>query len=182
MAGFEVSIYGRFWVSTEAPAVRERRLRPADYRARTWVTRRSIHVDRIASAWLIRRSIDPEATFKFVASRHAPAEGEVRFDMFAAEFTHEGDRCSFEVLLERFGIEDPALRAIAEIVHDIDLKDAKFGRPETAGIESLIAGLTLLHKTDEARLERGGAALSDLHAYFRRKAHREPRRGKEKPA
>ena len=149
---------------------------------RTWVTRRSIHVDRMACAWLIRRSIDPAAEFKFVAgNRYAPAPDELRFDMFDAEFTHDGDLCTFEVLLERFRLDDPALRAIADIVHDIDLKDPKFARAETGGVESLIAGIAMAHKDDEARLERAEAVFSDLYVYFRRKAERDRRSRKEKP-
>ncbi|MBI2359426.1 MAG: chromate resistance protein, partial [Deltaproteobacteria bacterium] len=91
--------------------------RPEDLRGYTWVTRKGIHVDRMASAWLIRRFVDPEAHFKFVPARgYKPETGEVRFDMFEAEFTHEGDRCTFEVLMDRLGLNDPALRPIAEIV------------------------------------------------------------------
>jgi hypothetical protein len=131
---------------------------------RTWVTRRNIHVDRIASAWLIQRFIDPEARFKFVTAKgYAPAPSELRFDMFDAEFTHEGDRCTFEVLLERFGLHDAALRAIAEIVHDIDLKDDKFGRPERAGVERLVNGLAARERDDEVRLGRGSALFGDLY-------------------
>src|SRR5262249_27879711 len=93
---------------------------------RTWVTRQGVHVDRIGSAWLIRRFIDPEARFKFVPGKgYRPDEGELRFDMFQAEFTHEGDKCTFEVLLGRTALKDPALRAIGEIIHDIDLRDNK---------------------------------------------------------
>src|SRR4051794_5253548 len=100
---------------------------------RTWVTRRGVHVDRIASAWLIRRLIDPEARFKFVPAKgYAPEPGGLRFDIFEAEVTHEGDRCTFEVLLERAALAEPALRAIAEIVHDLDLKDDKFARPKAS--------------------------------------------------
>ena len=100
-----------------------------DLVGKTWVTRRGVHVDRIACAWLVRRFVDPEARFKFVSVKDYEAvAGELRFDMFKAEFTHEGDKCSFEVLLERIGLNDPALVSIAEIVHDIDLKDSKFGR------------------------------------------------------
>jgi hypothetical protein len=149
-------------------------------RGATWVTRRSIHVDRMASAWLIRNFIDPEATFKFAGSRHAPAPGEFRFDMFEAEFTHEGDRCTFEVLLDRFKLSDPGLRAIAEIIHDIDLKDSKFGRPEAVGIDLVMTGITLTEQQDTARLERASAVLADLHAYFRRKSERD-RRGRKSP-
>jgi hypothetical protein len=162
-----------------APAIPERRLRAAEFRGRTWATRRSIHVDRIASAWLIRRSIDPEATFKFVASRYAPGEGELRFDMFAADFTHEGDRCTFEVLLDRFGLDDPALRAIADIVHDIDLKDGKFSHPDVPGVEHLVAGIAMAHKDDEARLERGEAVFTDHYVCFKRKAERDRRQEME---
>ena len=139
-------------------------------RARTWVTRTGIHVDRMASAWLIRRFIDREATFKFVAPKgYRPAPRELRFDMFEAEFTHEGDRCTFEVLLRRFGVDDPALGALGEIVHDIDLKDGKFGRPEVAGFEHLVAGIAVAHREDVARLDRASAVLDDLYEFFRRK-------------
>jgi hypothetical protein len=144
---------------------------PASVRGRTWVTRSDVRVDRIASAWLIRRFVDPEARFRFVAGReHRPESGELRFDMFDAEFTHEGDLCTFEVLRRRFGLEEPALREIAEIVHDVDLKDAKFSRPEAAGFERLVAGIALLHADDEARLADGASALEALYEFFRRKA------------
>src|SRR6266550_4055459 len=96
---------------------------------RTWVTPSGVHVDRIASAWLIRRFIDPKARFRFVASHDArTAPGELRFDMFEAEYTHEGDRCTFETLVARFGLTDAGLAVIGELVHDIDCKDGKFGR------------------------------------------------------
>lgn len=140
-----------------------------EYRGRTWVTRKGIHVDRIASAWLIRRFIDEQARFRFVSQEgYRPESGELRFDMFEAEFTHEGDRCTFEVLCERFGLADPALRAIADVVHDIDLKDSKYGREETPGISRLIAGISMNHRDDEVRLERGSAVFDDLYECFRR--------------
>jgi hypothetical protein len=141
----------------------------ASFKDRTWVTRQGVHVDRIACAWMIRRFIDQAARFKFVAGKdYVPGPGELRFDMFEAEFTHEGDRCSFEVLLGRAGLSDPALQAIAEIVHDIDLKDSKFGREEAGGIKTLIAGVTMAHRSDEERLSRGGAIFDDLYEYFRK--------------
>jgi len=137
---------------------------------RVWVTRAGVHVDRIASAWLIRRFIDPEVQFKFVPAKgYVPERGELRFDMFEAEFTHEGDRCTFEVLVARAGLSDPALAAIGEIVHDIDLKDAKFGREEASGIAHLIEGLSAANQDDQARIERGAAMLDDLYEYFRTK-------------
>jgi hypothetical protein len=131
---------------------------------RTWVTRKGIHVDRIASAWLIRRFIDPAARMKYVQPKgYTPARGELRFDMFDAEFTHEGQLCTFEVLLSRLGNADPALRAIGEMVHDLDLRDGKFGRDETAGFTALVTGICLQHREDEARLTAGAAVLDALY-------------------
>ena len=133
-----------------------------------WVTRAGVHVDRIASAWLVRRFVDAEARFRLVSGKAAkPGPGEVRFDMAEAEFTHEGDRCTFEVLLARAGLAgDRALAAVGEIVHDIDLKDGKFGRPEADGVRTLIAGLCAATADDEERLRRGAAVFDDLHSYF----------------
>lgn len=143
----------------------------SEYRRRVWVTRKGIHVDRMASAWLIKRFIDPDGKFKFVPARgYQPEKDEIRFDMFEAEFTHEGDLCTFEVLLQRLKLEDTALRPIAEIVHDIDLKDGKFGRSETPGIERLITGICTVHKDDEARLARALALFDDLHGSFARRS------------
>lgn len=145
-------------------------LQPEDYRGRTWVTRKGIHVDRMASAWLIRRFIDLEAKFKFVPGKgDAPDPLEVRFDMFEGEFTHEGDRCTFEVLVERMGLADPGLRPIAEIVHDIDLKDRKFERAETEGVDRVVAGIAVAHKADEDRLARAITLFDGLYESFRRK-------------
>jgi len=146
---------------------------------RVWVTRQGAHVDRIASAWLIRRFIDPKARFKFVPAKgYAPRPGELRFDMFEAEFTHQGDRCTFEVLLGEVLLSevpladvdagDPALQMIAEIVHDIDLKDGKFGHPETDGIRTMIAALCAACDGDAERLRRGAALLEDLYGYFQK--------------
>lgn len=153
---------------TEAPD--RPRASPADVRSRTWVTRSGVHVDRMASAWLIGRFIDPEARFKFVRGQeYEPEPGELRFDMFQAEFTHDGDLCTFEVLLRRFGLEDSALREVAEIVHDIDLRDGKFARPEALGMDRLIAGIAMRHQEDDARLRDGVTALEALYEYFKRK-------------
>ena len=121
----------------------------------------------MADAWLIRRFIDPEACFKFVPGReYRPQPGELRFDMFEAEFTHEGDRCTFEVLLARAGLNDPALAAIGEIVHDIDLKDGKFNRLEAAGINLAVRGLASI-VTDDRKLVRQAATVFDgLYEYL----------------
>ncbi|MGH7857634.1 MAG: chromate resistance protein ChrB domain-containing protein [Candidatus Binatia bacterium] len=157
-------------LAARPPAPRPKEDTPSEVRARTWITRKGVHVDRMASAWLIRRFIDAEARFKFVSGRgYQPEPGEIRFDMFEAEFTHEGDRCTFEVLLERFALGDPALRPIAEIVHGIDLKDSKFGRPETPGIDRLIAGIAMINRDDEGRIAQGATVFEALYEYFRRK-------------
>ncbi len=135
---------------------------------RIWVTRQQIQVDRIASAWLIRRFIDRDAQFKFVPGNgYEPQPGELRFDMFEGEFTHIGDRCTFEVLQAHAGFgDDSALTAIAEIIHDIDLKDEKYGRAETAGVKSLIAGIATPAVDDEQRLARGSMLLDGLYDSF----------------
>jgi hypothetical protein len=134
-------------------------------RGRTWVTRTGVYVDRIASAWLIRRFIDPEARFRFVAPKgYRPEVGELRFDMFEGEFTHDGELCTFETLCRHFKLKDAALGVIAEIVHDIDCKDDKFERPETAGLRAVLDGIARSNADDEGRLARGSAMLDDLYA------------------
>jgi hypothetical protein len=165
IAGIERRIYGpEPDPQSGGPSDRE------EFRGKTWVTRKGIQVDRMGSAWLIRRFIDPAARFKFVPPKgYWPEPGELRFDMYEAEFTHEGDRCTFEVLLEKTGFKDNALKPIAEIIHDIDLKDGKFAREETSGIDRLILGIAMRHKDDEARLDRASAMFDDLYEYFQRK-------------
>jgi hypothetical protein len=170
LTGLETKLTEGTAVETSEGGAAQQTAALAHLKDRTWVTRQGVHVDRIACAWLIRRFIDPGARFKFVSGKgYAPSFGELRFDMFEAEFTHEGDRCSFEVLLGHAVLTDPALQAIAEIVHDIDLKDGKFGRDETGGIKALIAGVAMAHRSDEERLTRGGAIFDDLYEHFSRK-------------
>lgn len=137
-------------------------------RGATWVTRKGVKVDRMASGWLIRRFIDPLAQFEFVAPEgYEPARGELRFDMFEGEYTHEGDRCTFETLVHRFGLDEPGLAPIAEIVHDIDCKDEKYGRPETTGIASVIGGIASAHADDRDRLTAATAVFDGLFERFR---------------
>ena len=144
--------------------------RLAEYQGRVWVTRKNIHVDRIACAWLVHRFIDAKARFKFVPGQgYLAKKSEVTFDMLDAEFTHVGDQCSFETLVDRFGLREPGLGAIAEIIHDIDIKDAKFARPEAAGIAALVAGIAVAHQTDEARIELGGRVLDALLELYKRR-------------
>jgi hypothetical protein len=135
-------------------------------RSRTWVTRIGAKVDRMASAWLIRRFIDPAATFAFVAPENASSiPGALRFDMFEGEFTHDGNRCTFEVLLtvsERTA--DRGLAAIAQIVHDLDLRDDLYQRPETAGVAALIDGIVSRFEDDHRRIAESTPLFDALYA------------------
>lgn len=147
----------------------EGRIQLRDLQGRTWVTRKGVHVDRIACAWLIRRFIDAEARIRFVDPKaYKHRRGEQRFDMFEGEFTHEGDGCSFETFLSRLGLRAPGLQALAELIHDVDLKDHKFKRPETEGFARAIQGVAQLHAKDPARLEAGSLMLDAFLEGMRR--------------
>jgi hypothetical protein len=137
-------------------------------KGKTWVTRNNLFVDRFACGWLIRRFVDQTAVFKYVADpQYCPKPGEVRFDMFDGEYTHVGDLCTFEVMIQRLRLEDRALVPIAEVVHDIDLKDAKYGRSETDGFNALLTGIVASQPDDEYRMAEGLRLFENLYAYFR---------------
>jgi hypothetical protein len=138
--------------------------RPADYQGKIWATRKNPFVDRMASAWLIKRFVDPKASFTFIDERAVASldNKTVAFDMRGAAFTHVGDLCTFEVLVKSFGIKDKAVKKIAEIVHDLDVKDDKYGKPETTGVEDILAGIRKTAKNDADGLERGMAAFEML--------------------
>jgi hypothetical protein len=133
------------------------------YKARLWVTRPRPGVDRMASAWLIRRFVDREARFGFVADRDAAPRDSVPFDMFGVEFTHRGDLCTFEVLCGTFDLRQDALTRIAGIVHDLDLKDEQFGAPETPAVGMIIDGLRLADADDQALLADGMTLFEALY-------------------
>jgi hypothetical protein len=135
----------------------------SSYRGRLWVTRPRPGVDRMGSAWLIRRFIDPDARFGFVADREAAPAGAVPFDMFGVDFTHQADRCTFETLCAAFALTDPALPRLAAIVHDLDLKDARFGAAEAASVGMVIDGLQLAHSDDAALLDHGITLFEALY-------------------
>ncbi len=124
----------------------------ADYRDARWVTRPMPYVDRAACAWLIRRFINPDATIRYATE---PAADETPFDMADAEFSHQGDLCTFEVLLRAFDLDDPVLHAIGEIVHEIDLRDGLYARPQTEGVEALLRGWQQSGASDLEMEERG---------------------------
>ncbi len=131
----------------------------------TWVTRRDVHVDRVASAWLISRFVDRRPVFRFVdANRYTHRNGELRFDMFEGEYTHVGDACTFETLVSVFAPDDAALRELAEIVHDVDCKDSKFRRDEAPGLARMIDGIVARCRTDAARIELGRVLFDTLYA------------------
>lgn len=139
--------------------------RGADYQGRTWFTRKKPFIDRMASAWLIRRFIDSKAAFKFIIESDLATVGgnAATFDMPGGEFTHVGDWCTFEVIVKSFGIKDKAVRKIAEIVHDLDVRDEKYGNPEAAGVEAVLTGIRKTAKNDDEALERGMAAFEMLY-------------------
>ena len=135
------------------------------YQNRVWITRKKPFVDRMASAWLIKRFIDTNATFKFIEERElsAGAPGSVAFDLRNAEFTHVGDLCTFEVLVKAFAIKDKAVKQLAEIVHDLDVKDEKYGNAGTTGVEEILTGIRKTGKNDLDTLERGMAVFEMLY-------------------
>ncbi|MCF6150305.1 MAG: chromate resistance protein [Candidatus Kuenenia sp.] len=138
-----------------------------DYLNKKWVTREDVYIDRIASAWFIKKFIDAKAQFVFVKknARVLP-KNTIPFDMYGSEFTHHGEDCTLEAFLKAFQINDVALQHIAEIVHDIDLKDEKYGREEAEGIERVIDGMCLKLKNDNARLEKGLETFDSLYAFY----------------
>jgi hypothetical protein len=149
--------------SEPVSAVMIRRIQ--EYQGKTWATRKKPFVDRMASAWLIRRFIDPKASFIFIDDRDVASleSSMVAFDVRGGAFTHVGDLCTFEVLMKSFNIKDKAVKNIAEIVHDLDVKDDKYGKPESTGIEEILTGIRKTAKNDADGLERGIAAFEMLY-------------------
>ena len=133
------------------------------YRDKRWVTRPRPHVDRLACAWLIRRYVNPRAAIRYGA---APAPDEVAFDMPDAEFSHRGVLCTFEVMQRTLDLDDPALQAVAEIVHEIDLRDGVHVRPETSGVDALLRGWQLADLPDREMEARGMDLFDGLYVAF----------------
>jgi hypothetical protein len=138
----------------------------ASFEGRLWITRPRPGVDRMSSAWLIRHFIDRQARFGFAADRESVPDRAVPFDMFGVDFSHHGDGCTFETLCSVFGIAGPALSRIAAIVHDLDLKDGRFGAPECSTVGAMIEGLQLAYQNDEALLEQGMTLFDSLYRSF----------------
>jgi len=138
-----------------------------DYRGKTWVTRPRPEIDRVGSAWLIRKFIDPKA--KFIFAKKIPANSRaVSFDMLDSEFSHHGENCTFETLVKRFRIQDNIVRRMGEMIHDADLDDDKFERAECIGIDRVLKGLGREGISDQEILRRGFQCLDALHTFLRR--------------
>jgi len=137
-------------------------------RGSTWVTRPRPHIDRIGSAWLIKRFCDPDAKFTFADAADAARKG-IPFDVLGADFGHHGEDCTFETLVKRFGLKDRRVRVIAEIVHEADLHDGKFTRNEASGVDLAINALVEATADDHELLERGMALFEGLYAVLKRK-------------
>ena len=141
-----------------------------------FVTYRGMRVDRLASAWLIRRFVDPRARFRFIERGETPPKGWTPFDLPDVEFSHHGMDCTFETLVKKFKIRDRGVREIAEIVHDADVKDGKFGRAEAAGVLAAVQGLGLICGDDDELLEKGLFFFDGLCRFFERRG---PRGGRQ---
>ena len=133
-----------------------------------WATRAGVHIDRAACAWLIRRFLDPQAEFVFVAAlADIPADA-TPFDVRGAELGHVGGDCSFETILRRHELTDPVLWRIVEAVHGGDVDDERFDAPEAAGLDVLLRGLSMTG-TDEQTLAVSAALFDGLYEYHRRR-------------
>jgi hypothetical protein len=155
--------------SFEEPAKTEKSITQKnrkDYQGKVWVTRKRPYVDRMASAWLIRKFIDPDSVFKFIGEDETinPKANRMAFDIKNGDFTHQGDLCTFEVLIRSFGLKDKALKKMAEVVHQIDLRDKKLPVPEAVGVEELLKGIRKMGTDDRGTLEKGMALFEMLYA------------------
>ncbi len=150
-----------------ARAATQPKLAAKDFQGRTWLTRPRPGIDRAGSAWLIRKFIDPKAKFVFGSepSIHPKA---LPFDMADVEFSHHGDDCTFETLVKRFGIRDSAVQKIAEMVHDADLEDGKFQRPECIGINAVLSGWARTKMSDAELLAKGIDCFEGLYRQLER--------------
>ena len=136
-----------------------------DFRGRIWLTRPRPEIDRVGSAWLIRKFVDPKAKFLFGAKR-PPKRRVLTFDMLGGDFSHDGDNCTFETLIRRFAISDKVVAKIGEMVHDADLDDDKFQRNECIGIDRVLKGWAREGLPDKEILRRGFECFDALYAFL----------------
>lgn len=132
-----------------------------------WATRRGIHIDRASSAWLIRRFVDPDAEFVFVADRTEVPEDATPFDMTGVDLSHHGTDCTFETLLRRYDLDDPALWRLAQVVHEADIDDGLFDAPEAPGFDVALRGMSMV-ATDDDILTATKPLFDGTYEFFRR--------------
>jgi hypothetical protein len=132
-----------------------------------WATRAGIHIDRAASAWLIKRFVDPDADFVFVTDPDDVPADATPFDMRGVEYGHHGADCTFETILRRHNLLDPALWRIAAIVHEADLEDDRYDAPEAPGLDVVLRGLSLT-SDDDTVMALTGPVFNGLYDYYRR--------------
>lgn len=156
--------------ATESPVIPARRIR--DYRGARWITRPRPHVDRLACAWLIRRFINAAASIRYDAT---PDRDEIPFDMDRGEFSHRGTLCTFEVMVKAFAFDQPALQAMGELVHEVDLRDGRYAPPEAPGIDAILEGWRAAGLTDTEMEARGIALFEALFLFLTSQARRSVR-------
>jgi hypothetical protein len=163
--------------SASVPATK---LARRDFQSKTWVTRTRPGIDRIASAWLIRRFIAPDARFRFVKPGTRLGRTQIPFDMADVEFGHHGAHCTFEILIQRFGISAPPVVSVSHVVHDLDLKERRYGMPEAAAIGRLVDGLRRAYTDDAELLEQGMVMINALYESFAADRAVRPTRGHQR--
>jgi hypothetical protein len=163
---------------SQSPQKRGASIDLSQFLGRRWMTRRNLFIDRLASIWLIKRFIDPKARFFFIAEGET-VDGALGFDLYGGDYTHRGEDCTFETMLKEFGLTgDPGLQSIAEIVHDLDLKDQKFNRTETAGLGAVIRGLANRLKDDRKLAQHAGPIFDGLYEMLRQESETKNSRNK----
>jgi hypothetical protein len=150
---------------TQPASKTQPKLEPRDFRNRVWLTRPHPEIDRVGSAWLIRKFVDPKARFIF-GDKRARNRRVLTFDMLEGDFSHDGEDCTFETMIRRFGIHDKVARKIAEMVHDADLDDDKFQRTECIGIDRVLKGWGREGISDQEILRRGFQCFDALNAFL----------------
>ena len=163
----EVEMILRRVEKTQLKSRPQPKLEPRDFREKVWLTRPRPEIDRVGSAWLIRKFIDPKAKFIF-ANKRGPNRRVLTFDMLGGDFSHDGDDCTFETLIRRFGIQDKSACKIGEMIHDTDLGDDKFQRTECIGIDRVLKGWAKAGLSDLEILRRGFECFDALYAFLGR--------------
>ena len=135
-----------------------------------WATRRHVHIDRTACAWLIRRFVDADARFVFVDDPDEVPAGATPFDMRGVELGHRDGRCSFETILARYDLNDPALERIGQVVHEADIGDERYDAPEAAGMDALLRGLALSARDDQHMIDQTAPLYDALYAFWSQSA------------